>query len=102
MLAESLNAQLAAREVRTGVYMTKQRNVCVVVRVKEGKVHLLHFANCTVQLEVSFREKFLVDYPIQLYQYPAMRAVRKFAKFVREGFACTPEARKVINAILVK
>lgn len=102
MLAESLNAQLRTFEVRTGVYLSKQRNVCVVVRVKENKVYLLHFANCTVQLEVSFREKFMVDYPIQLYQYPAIRAVRKFAQYVREGFACTPDARKVINSILVR
>ena len=103
MLPETLNAMLVAREVHTGVYATHQRKTCVVVKVtKEGHVHYLHFDNCTVQLTASFREKFLVDYPVELYHYPAMRAVRQFKKYVLEGFSCSEEARKVINAILVR
>lgn len=100
---EHLNARLVAREVHTGVYASNQHRTCVVVKVtKEGHVHYLHFENCLVQLQASFREKFLVDYPVEYYHYPAMRAIRKFKQYVLEGFGCTDEARKVINAILVK
>jgi hypothetical protein len=100
---EHLNALLVAREVHTGVFATKQRKTCVVVKVsKEGHVHYLHFDSCTVQLTASFKEKFLVDYPVELYHYPAMRAIRQFKQYILQGFACTDAARKVINAVLVK
>jgi hypothetical protein len=100
---EQLNAMLKAFEVQTGVYADHQRHMVIVVKVtKEGKVFFLHFKDCLVQLEVSFKEKFLVDYPVQFYKYPALRAVRRFAQYVRDGFKCTPEARKVINSIIVR
>lgn len=102
MLPETLNLQLRANEVKTGVYQSRDRRVCIVVKVKEGKVYMLTWHDCTVQLEVSFREKFLVDYPLYLLNYPAMRAVRRFANAARGEFVCTPEARKVINSILVR
>jgi hypothetical protein len=97
---ELLNQQLVATEVHTGVYQDRQRRVCVVVRVKEGHVHYLTFLNCTVQLHSSFKEKFLTDYPVELYHYPAMRALRKFARYIHEGFSATPEARTVLRSVL--
>jgi hypothetical protein len=102
---EKLNAMLVANEVHTGCYLSHQRKAAVVVRVtKEGTVHFLRLDDkCSVVLEASFREKFLADYPIELYQYPALRAIRKFYGWVKkEGIGATPEARKVINAILVR
>lgn len=97
---ELLNAQLVAFEVRTGVYQDHMRHIAIVVRVKEGIVSYLTLTNCTVALNTSFKEKFLHDYPLQLYHYPAMRGLRLCAKYIHEGFAATPEARTVIRAAL--
>jgi len=101
---ETLNAMLVAREVHTGVYKSRQARIAVVVRVKQGHVHYLRLApNCTIELVQSFDEKFLQDFPVELFHYPVMRAVRRYASYVRkDGFPITEEARKVINAILSK
>jgi len=102
--AETLNSQLIAREVHTGVYQTHKREIAVVVRVKEGKVHYLALdAKCRIVLEATDAASFLRDHPLELYHYPIRRAVRKFARWVRvDHLPVTDEARKVINAILVK
>ena len=45
----------------------------------------------------------LREHPLELYHYPIRRAVRKFAQWVRkDNLPITDEARKVINAILVR
>lgn len=103
--AELLNNQLIAREVHTGVYQNKQRRVAIVVRVsKEGKVAYLTLTDtCRIEVQVSFAEKFLADFPLELYHYPVMRAVRRYAGYVRkEHIPISDEARKVINSILVR
>jgi len=103
--AETLNSQLIAREVHTGVYQTHKREIAIVVKVsKEGKVHYLALDNkCRIVLEATDRATFLRDHPLELYHYPTRRAVRKFAQWVRKDhLPITDDARKVINAILVK
>lgn len=100
---ETLNGQLVAYEVHTGVFQSHARRVAIVVKVaKDGKVFYLHLTpDCKVVLEQSFREKFLADYPVELYHYPVARAIRKYVTYVRKDhFAVSDEARKVINAIL--
>lgn len=105
ILAETLNSQLVARDVHTGVYQTRKREIAVVVRVsKQGKVHYLALdAKCRIVLEATDSAAFLHDHPLELYHYPIRRAVRKFAQWVRkDNVPITDEARKVINAILVR
>jgi hypothetical protein len=99
---ETLNAQLVAYEVHTGVFKSHSARIAIVVRVKKGHVHFLHLSpDCRIELAASFVEKFLADYPVELYHYPVLRAVRKYASWVRrDHFEITDEARKVINAIL--
>ena len=103
--AETLNAQLRASEVQTGVYLNKQRKSCVVVKVsKEGIVHFLTLTDsCTIELAAHGRDRFLQDWPIQLYHYPALRAIRSYARYVvKDGFRISEPARKVINAVLAR
>jgi hypothetical protein len=98
---EILNNQLVAyAPVHTGVYQDAYRHTCVVVRVREGKIHYMTFFDCTVQLHESFTEKFLREWPLELYQYSALRALRKFAHYIEQGFSATPEARTVLRSIL--
>jgi hypothetical protein len=100
---ELLNNQLVAiAPVHTGVYLSHQRRSAVVVRVKQGHVHYLTFLDCQVQVHESFTEKFLRDYPLELYRYPALRALRQFVRYVRLGFKITPEAKVLLRAILAK
>lgn len=98
---ELINNQLVATSpVHTGVYISVERRTCVVVRVKDGKINYMTFEDSLVQLHESFPDKFLRDYPLELYRYPAMRALRKFARYIHDGFKATPEARTVLRAIL--
>lgn len=97
---ELLNNQLLATVVHTGVYKDSQSHTCVVVRVKDRHIHYMHFRDCIVQLEESFTEKFLADYPVELYRYPALRALRKMAHYIEQGFAVTPQAKTVLRSIL--
>jgi hypothetical protein len=95
-----LAAHVAATEAITGCYLTADRRVGVVVAVRKGKVFVLAHRDCTIALETSWPEKFLRDYPAQLPRYPVRRAVRLFAKWIHEGFKCTPEAAQIIRAML--
>lgn len=99
-----LNAQLVTTDVHTGVYQSRHRRTAVVVRVKGDMVSYLTLcADCRIELEHVSRTKFIADWPIELFHYPALRAIRKYASYVvKDNFRCTPEARKVINAILVR
>lgn len=103
---ETLNAMLVAFDAHTGVFKSNSARIAVVVKVgKDGKVYYLHLSpDCRIVLEISpSRETFLRDYPIELYHYPVLRAVRKYASYVRkDGFPITDEARKVINAIIAR
>lgn len=103
--AETLNAQLLAREVHTGVYQNYARRIAIVVKVsKEGRVHYLHLeGNSSIVLESATSADFIKEYFIELYHYPVRRAVRLYAGYVRkDNFAVSDDARKVINAILVR
>lgn len=101
---EVLNEVQPAAEVQTGVYSSYDaRNVVVVKVAKDGMAHYLSTTDCTVKLECHGRERFLRDYPRRLPNYPAMRAIRKFADWVRSGsYTCEDPARKVLNAILAR
>ena len=98
---ELLNQQLVTSEVRTGVYQSADRRICIVVKAgKDGKVHYLHNNDCLIQLATSWKEKFMRDYPLMLHNYPTRRAVRSFAKQVKDGFKQTAEAKAVMDAVL--
>ncbi len=101
---ELLNNQLKAFEVHTGVYQTHARRSTIVVKVdKTGRVFYLTLLDTyRIVLEHCSYEKFLAEHPLELYHYPVLRAVRRYASWVREGCPITEEARKVINAILTK
>lgn len=103
--AELLNSMLVAREAHTGVFKNRQGRIAVVVKVSQkGTVHYLHLTpTCEIVLEALAADSFLREYNIELYHYPVMRAVRKYASYVRtDGFPVSDEARKVINAILTR
>lgn len=100
LLPEVLNEQCEAVELRLGAYQSHQRRCVVVVKVAKGKLFYLKAENCTVELVESFKDKFLRDYPIRLANYPVMRAIRKLAVHIHEGYTATPEAARVIRAIL--
>lgn len=102
---ETLNGQLRAYDVHTGVYQSHARRTAIVVKVgREGQVYYVTLTeNFKILLVQSFREKFLADFPIELYHYPVLRAVRSYARAVRTDHAyISDEARKVLNAILTR
>lgn len=95
---ETLNDKLLVNgPVHTGVYLDHHRHTAIVVKVKEGMVHYLTFITGQVTLEMRNAETFASEFFIQLYMYPVLRAVRKYATC---GLAITPEARVILRAIL--
>lgn len=97
---DELNARLVTFEARTGVYLNHYRKACVVVRVKEGKIHYLHEPDSSVQLQQVFIDQFLREWIVYLPSYPVRRALRAYSAHISQGFGYSEEAGAVIRAVL--
>jgi hypothetical protein len=100
--------------LHTGVYLDQHRHSAIAVRVKDGKVVYLtmnptkpvvekgrtsfEVTGCRVSLCTLSDTEFTRQFELYLPDYPVLKAAKTYW---RSGLEVTPEAKKVLQLLLV-
>jgi len=83
--------------IHVGVYLNFNRNTAIVVRVKEHIVWYLTMQSGAIDLRKVSESKFAHEWTIHMPSYPAVRAIRTYA---RSELSRSEEAKKVMSLAL--